>query len=116
MPGVSLGDLAHPVTSGIIAGLLIGKPIGILLFVGLAVSLRLAQLPSRVTWSQLLGVTFACGIGFTMSLFIAGLAFEHGSGEYFGGDRLGILVGSVLSALFAYVVLHLSLPKVTTIK
>jgi NhaA family Na+:H+ antiporter len=47
-----------------------------------------------------------------MSLFIAGLAFEHGSGEYFAGDRLGILVGSVLSAVLAYLVLRLSLPKV----
>ena len=46
-----------------------------------------------------------------MSLFIAGLAFEHGSGDYFSGDRLGILVGSILSALVAYVLLHLSLPQ-----
>jgi NhaA family Na+:H+ antiporter len=110
--GMSLGDLIHPVTSGVIAGLLIGKPLGILLFVGLAVALRLAQLPANVTWSQVVGVAFACGIGFTMSLFIAGLAFEHGSGEYFAGDRLGILVGSVLSAVLAYLVLRLSLPKV----
>ena len=46
-----------------------------------------------------------------MSLFIAGLAFEHGGGEYFGLDRLGVLVGSILSALIAYVLLHVSLPK-----
>jgi NhaA family Na+:H+ antiporter len=46
-----------------------------------------------------------------MSLFIAGLAFEHGSGEYFAGDRLGILVGSVLSAIAAYAILHVSLPR-----
>ncbi len=46
-----------------------------------------------------------------MSLFIAGLAFEHGSGEYYGLDRLGILVGSILSALAAYALLHISLPK-----
>lgn len=111
---MSFNDLIHPVTSGVIAGLVIGKPIGILLFVGLAVSLGLAQLPSKVTWSQIIGVAFACGIGFTMSLFIAGLAFEHGSGENFGGDRLGILVGSVLSASLAYLVLRSSLPKVTS--
>lgn len=59
----------------------------------------------------MLGAGFACGIGFTMSLFIAGLAFEHGSGEYFSGDRLGILLGSVLSAQMGYLLLHLSLPK-----
>jgi NhaA family Na+:H+ antiporter len=112
LTGISIADLTHPVTMGVIAGLLIGKPLGILLFVGLAVGLGLVQLPKAVDWRQLLGVSFACGIGFTMSLFIAGLAFEHGSGDYFYGDRLGILIGSVLSALAAYVLLHLSLPRV----
>lgn len=109
--GISLNDLMHPVTMGVVTGLLIGKPLGILLFVGLAVILRLAQLPKNVNWYQLLGVAFACGIGFTMSLFIAGLAFEHGSGDYFSGDRLGIVVGSILSALAAYAILHVSLPE-----
>ena len=111
LSGMSIDDLTHPVTSGVVSGLLIGKPVGILAFVWLAVSLRFAQLPSNVNWKQLLGVAFACGIGFTMSLFIAGLAFEHGSGGYFGGDRLGILVGSILSAIAAYGLLHASLPK-----
>jgi NhaA family Na+:H+ antiporter len=71
--------------------------------------LRLARLPENVSWLQLTGVAFACGIGFTMSLFIAGLAFEHGSGDYFAGDRLGVLLGSIASALVAYAVLRLSL-------
>ena len=109
--GMSLNDLAHPVTLGVTSGLLVGKPLGILLFVGLAVALGLARLPKDVSWTQLLGVAFACGIGFTMSLFIAGLAFEHGSGDYFSGDRLGIMTGSFLSALAAYGLLHFSLPK-----
>ncbi len=111
LTGMSLNDLAHPVTIGVISGLLIGKPLGILLFVGLAVSLRFAQLPKQVSWLQIVAIAFACGIGFTMSLFIAGLAFEHGNGDYFGADRLGILVGSILSALAAYVLLQFSLPK-----
>jgi NhaA family Na+:H+ antiporter len=111
LSGVSIDDVVHPVTLGVMAGLLLGKPLGILSFVGLAVALRFARLPTDVDWRQLLGVAFACGIGFTMSLFIAGLAFEHGSGDYFRGDRLGILLGSVLSALAAYIILHLSLPK-----
>ncbi|MDH3750667.1 MAG: Na+/H+ antiporter NhaA, partial [Gammaproteobacteria bacterium] len=111
LAGLSLAEIAHPVTMGIILGLLLGKPVGILIFVGLAVTLGLAQLPRGVSWSQLLGVAFACGIGFTMSLFIAGLAFEHGSGAYFSGDRLGILLGSVLSALIGFALLYLSLPK-----
>jgi NhaA family Na+:H+ antiporter len=111
LAGMSIEDLTHPVTAGVISGLVIGKPVGIIAFVWLAVTLRFAQLPKNVNWTQLLGVAFACGIGFTMSLFIAGLAFEHGSGDYFAGDRLGILVGSILSALAAYGLLHVSLPK-----
>jgi NhaA family Na+:H+ antiporter len=111
LSGMSPGDLAHPVTLGVIAGLLLGKPVGILFFVGLAVAIGIARLPGGVSWSQLLGIAFACGIGFTMSLFIAGLAFEHGSGDYFSGDRLGIVVGSVLSALAAFGLLQFSLPR-----
>lgn len=109
--GMSMADLTHPVTLGVTLGLLLGKPLGIVIFVGIAVALRFVQLPSNVNWLQILGAACACGIGFTMSLFIAGLAFEHGSGDYFSGDRLGILVGSVLSALVAYLLLHLSLPE-----
>ena len=111
----SFSDLTHPVTLGVIAGLLIGKPVGILLFVGVIVALGAAKLPSQTNWAQILGVSFACGIGFTMSLFIAGLAFEHGSGDYFAGDRLGILVGSILSAACAGLVLHFALPRSSTI-
>ncbi len=50
-----------------------------------------------------------------MSLFIAGLAFEHGSGDYFNGDRLGIIVGSLFSAIIAYILLNYSLPKKATL-
>ena len=59
--------------------------------------------------ARLTGVSFACGIGFTMSLFIAGLAFEHGSGDYFAADRLGIVVGSLAAAIMAWLVLRASL-------
>jgi NhaA family Na+:H+ antiporter len=111
LSGLSLEDLSHPVTLGVVTGLFVGKPVGILLFVGLAVTLGIASLPKGVTWPQILGVSFACGIGFTMSLFIAGLAFEHGSGDFFGYDRLGILVGSVMSAIAGYLILQLSLPR-----
>ena len=111
LSGVSLDALLQPVTLGVTSGLVLGKPLGIVLFTGVAVALGLARLPKDVNWTQLLGVACACGIGFTMSLFIAGLAFEHGSGAYFSGDRLGILVGSLLSALAAWVLLQISLPK-----
>jgi len=108
--GMTLADLLHPVTLGVVLGLVIGKPLGILLFIGLAVLLGLVKLPDRLSWFQLTAVSYACGIGFTMSLFISGLAFEHGSADYFAGDRLGIVLGSLVSALLAFVLLHLSLP------
>ncbi len=110
LTGMSLADLNHPVTLGVMLGLLLGKPLGILMFIGLAVALRFASLPNEITWARLTGIACACGIGFTMSLFIAGLAFEHSGGMAFGGDRLGILLGSILSALVAYFVLQYSLP------
>ena len=114
MSGMSIADITHPVTLGVISGLVLGKPVGILLFVGLVLALRIGKLPDDVSFGQLLGVAFACGIGFTMSLFIAGLAFEHGGGDYFAGDRLGVLLGSVLSAVIAYIILHFCLPKTAT--
>ena len=109
--GMSPQDIVHPVTLGVMLGLLLGKPAGILLFVAITVLLRWVSLPSGVDWKQVTGVAFACGIGFTMSLFIAGLAFQHVGGDYFSGDRLGILLGSILSAAAGYLVLHFSLPR-----
>lgn len=109
--GLTADDLMHPVAMGVFLGLFVGKPLGVLVFVGLAVLVGAAQLPKPLTWAQIAGAACACGIGFTMSLFIAGLAFEHGSGDYFIGDRLGILLGSVLSAGLAFVILHFSLPQ-----
>ncbi len=109
--GFELSQLTQSVPLGVILGLTLGKPLGVMIFVGFGVALGIARLPERVTWWQVFGVACACGIGFTMSLFIASLAFEHGSGDYFAGDRLGVVVGSVLSALAAYVILQLSLPE-----
>ncbi len=98
-------------TLGVIGGLVLGKPLGILGMVGLAVALKLVRLPDGITWARLVGVSFACGIGFTMSLFIAGLAFEHGTGEYLSVDRLGIVVASLIAAGLAWLAFHFSLPK-----
>ncbi len=109
--GVGWSDVSHPVTLGIIFGLLVGKPLGIMIFAGGAAALGVAKLPEGVTLKQILGVSFACGIGFTMSLFIAGLAFEHSGGQYYAGDKLGILIASTLSAVAALVVLHKALPS-----
>jgi Na+:H+ antiporter, NhaA family len=107
----SFSDLGHPVTLGVVLGLVLGKPAGILSFTAVGVAIGVARLPKGMSWPQMLGVSLACGIGFTMSLFIAGLAFEHGGGAYSAADRLGILTGSVVSAVAAFSVLQLSLPK-----
>ena len=106
--GMTFDMFVHPVTLGIVLGLTVGKPVGIVGFIAIAAMLRLVRLPRDISWPQILGVSFAAGIGFTMSLFIAGLAFERG-GIMIVGDRLGILTGSVLSAIAAWLVLRFSL-------
>jgi NhaA family Na+:H+ antiporter len=103
LTGLGLGDLLHPVTSGIALGLVVGKPIGITLLVYLAVRSGLARLPDKSTWLQVVGVAFIAGIGFTMSLFIGVLAF--GDGDLMNKVRLGVLLGSTLAALAGVVVL-----------
>ena len=108
---MGLGDLTHPVTLGVIAGLVLGNPVGVLLFTGVGVASGVAKLPPGVTWFHMLGVAFLCGIGFTMSLFIAGLAFEHAGGAHYGVVRLGILVGSSLSACLGAMVLAIGLRR-----
>ena len=107
--GLSLTDVVHPVPLGIVLGLFFGKQIGIFGLSWLAVRLRAASLPDGVSWLKLYGTSLLCGIGFTMSLFIASLAFEQGGGGYFGLERLGILIGTLVSGLVGYVVLRFAL-------
>jgi NhaA family Na+:H+ antiporter len=109
--GLTLADVAHAVPLGIAAGLFLGKQAGILATCWLAVRLRVAALPEGMTWKELHGVALLCGVGFTMSLFIASLAFEQGGGAYLGLDRLGILLGSLVSGTAGYVVLRLVLRR-----
>ncbi|TKB47311.1 Na+/H+ antiporter NhaA [Ferrimonas sediminicola] len=109
--GLSLSDLVSPLPMGIALGLLIGKPLGILGMSYLAVQLKLASLPEGVRWSQLLGVALLCGIGFTMAMFVASLAFEAGMMNYDDMSRLGILLGSGLSAIGGYLVLNRTLTE-----
>jgi NhaA family Na+:H+ antiporter len=111
LSGLSLSDILAPVPLGVTLGLFVGKPAGIMLFVGAAVALGIARLPDGTSWPQILGAACTCGIGFTMSLFIAGLAFENAGTGDLGADRLGILIGSILSAIAALLVLKLALPS-----
>jgi NhaA family Na+:H+ antiporter len=109
--GLSLDRLANGVPLGIILGLFFGKQLGVFGMVALARLFRVAELPSGTTWGQLYGVSLLCGIGFTMSLFIGSLAFEHGNFDLLAGVKLGVLAGSILSALAGLLVLNLTLPK-----
>lgn len=104
--GLSIGSLLAPVPLGIAAGLLIGKPLGVFGFSWLAIRLGWARLPAEVNWKGLWGVAMLCGIGFTMSLFIGSLAFGDSALGYKGDDRLGILVGSLLSSIAGYLMLR----------
>jgi NhaA family Na+:H+ antiporter len=109
LAGLSLGSLAAPVPLGIVLGLVIGKPLGILGATWLAVRYGLAQRPEGAGWPQLLGVGMLGGIGFTMSLFIGMLAFS--SAEHAAQLRLGVLAGSLVSATAGYLVLLFSAPR-----
>jgi NhaA family Na+:H+ antiporter len=109
--GISIEKLSNGVPLGIILGLFFGKQFGVFGMVLLARLLRIAKLPEDTTWGQIYGEALLCGIGFTMSLFIGTLAFEHGNFDLLSGVKLGVLVGSVLSAIAGLLVLHLTLPK-----
>jgi NhaA family Na+:H+ antiporter len=109
--GMGLDRLTQGVPLGIILGLFVGKQVGVFGMVALARALRIAQLPEGTTWGQVYGVALLCGVGFTMSLFIGTLAYQHGNFDMLEGVKMGVLAGSLLSAAAGLLVLHLSLPK-----
>ncbi len=99
---ITLQDLGSSVAIAVVLGLVVGKPTGVLLFSWLAVQSRMAQLPPGVTWQHLAGGGLLTGIGFTMALFIAELAL---SGELLTAAKVGVLVGSFLSAVGGMLIL-----------
>ena len=111
LEGVSASTLLKPVPLGIMAGLLFGKAIGVFVACWATVSLGFAKLPRGTQWASMFGVSVLCGIGFTMSLFIAGLAFGETATQYVVQTRLGILCGSLCAALLGYFLLRTSLPR-----
>lgn len=108
---VSWDYLLHPVSLGVAAGLFIGNQIGVFLLCWLAVRLGIAHLPRGIDWRHLYGTALLCGIGFTMSLFIGSLAFESTGMNLLFDERIGIMVGSLLSGICGYLVLRLTLPR-----
>jgi len=108
--GMSLSSLMQPIPLGVALGLFIGKQVGVFGFSWAAIRLGYADVPARATWPQLYGVALLCGIGFTMSLFIGLLAFP-GSAELQDATKLGVLVGSGLSAILGAALLSVSKPE-----
>jgi NhaA family Na+:H+ antiporter len=109
--GFSAADAVSPVPFGIAAGLFFGKQLGIFSAVAILVRLGLAERPREANWQQIYGVALLCGIGFTMSLFIGGLAFGDGSHQN-DAAKLGILLGSILSAIAGFIVLRIAPAKI----
>ena len=105
LTGLTRDAFLEPVTLGIAAGLFLGKQAGVFASVRLAVALGLAQRPAGAGWGQVYGVAVLCGIGFTMSLFIGGLAFADPQHET--AVKLGVLAGSALSGLAGAAILLL---------
>lgn len=111
LSGVGLKQIIHGVPFGIVLGLFIGKQIGIFGLCWLSIKLKLAKLPEGINWMTLYGISCLCGVGFTMSLFIGSLAFEETQVNMLFDERLGILIGSLLSGILGYIVLSTSLSK-----
>ena len=101
---ISVNTLLAPVPLGIICGLFFGKQIGVFLFAFLSVKLKIAEMPSSSNWIKFYGVGILTGIGFTMSLFVGNLAFIDYSNNL-DGVKIGVLIGSALSALVGYFLL-----------
>ena len=98
-----------PVSLGIVAGLIVGKQVGILSFSWLAIRSGYAQLPKGVTWRQIWGVSALAGIGFTMSIFIGDLAFLDP--DRIDEAKMGIFAASLTSGIIGYLLLKKALPE-----
>jgi NhaA family Na+:H+ antiporter len=114
LDGMTLQSLEQPVTAGTALGLILGKPLGILLMVALAVKLRLSPLPENTGWRTLAGIAYLAGIGFTMSLFIQALAFPQNL-LHQQEAKIGILAGSAGAALLGMGILRLCKPQTISV-
>ena len=100
IPGDMIGSLGSSIAMGVIVGLVVGKPVGIFLFSRILVALRVAKLPQNVTWPQILCMGTLAGIGFTMSIFTTGLAFEAEASRDIA--KIAILFSMVISVMVSW--------------
>ncbi len=110
LSGLSIETYTHTVTLGVACGLFIGKQIGVFGATWLAVKSGLVSMPRDATWLQVYGVSLLCGVGFTMSLFIGLLAFP-GHADWVNEVKIGVLTGSILSAIAGLIVLRIAPAK-----
>ncbi len=110
---MTLENVLHTVPLGIALGLFVGKQVGIMLASWFVIRARWAVLPNGMTWQMLYGTAALCGIGFTMSLFIGSLAFKELGVERLFDERLGIIMGSLISGVVGYGVLRSSSKSAT---
>ena len=101
---VGISALTDTISLGIIIGLVFGKPLGIVLFTWLVTRFKIAYLPQRTTWRHIIGAGFLAGIGFTMSIFIAGLAFE--SAINVATAKIAIITASLISGIIGIIILR----------
>ena len=106
LAGVSFATLLNPVPLGIVCGLFFGKQIGVFLFSYCSIKLKLAEMPNNSDWITLYGIGILTGIGFTMSLFVGNLAFVDAA-QHLDGVKIGVLLGSFLSAIVGYLLIFL---------
>ena len=112
--GMTAHELTGGVAGGIALGLFVGKQLGVFTTCLLLIKLKLAELPRDASWGALYGVSILTGIGFTMSLFVGGLAFEHSPVDYGAPLRAAVLGASVLSAIVGYLLLRATTAPVAT--
>ena len=111
LKGVGIEQMTHSVPIGIALGLFFGKQLGVFGLCWLAIKMKITSLPDKMSWLSLYGTSAICGIGFTMSLFIGSLAFKETGANILFDERLGIIVGSLLSGIIGYLVLKFSLKQ-----
>ena len=107
LEGLSIATLMNPVPLGILCGLFFGKQFGVFIFSYVSIKLKFAEMPNDSDWLKLYGVGVLTGIGFTMSLFVGNLAFVDTT-QYLSGVKIGVLLGSLASTLFGYMLILLS--------
>lgn len=109
--GIGVDDVLHPMPIGIILGLFIGKQVGIFGLCWIGIKMKITELPKGMSMMALYGTAALCGIGYTMSLFIGSLAFEESVVGSVLDERIGIIIGSVLSGTLGFIILNKTLKK-----